>query len=75
MSADDPIRQFKIWFEEAKQCDKIEHAEAMCLSTVDRAGRPSGRMVLLKGIDKRGFVFYTNTLSAKGDDLKGTMCT
>src|SRR5207237_797587 len=45
---------------------------AMTLATVDEDGMPDARMVLLKGVDERGFVFYTNTLSAKGRDLAAT---
>jgi pyridoxamine 5'-phosphate oxidase len=65
----DPIVQFASWFEEAKACPAILQANAMCLSTVDLDGFPDGRMVLLKGFDARGFVFYTNLNSVKGQSL------
>jgi len=66
----DPIRQFNNWFREAKRSKAIDDATAMCLSTIDPAGSPDARMVLLKGHDERGFVFYTNLNSVKGRSLK-----
>lgn len=66
----DPIVQFQHWFEYALASDLLE-PNAMTLATVDAAGRPSARMVLLKGYDARGFCFYTNTESRKGQDLAG----
>jgi pyridoxamine 5'-phosphate oxidase len=68
----DPVEQFARWFDAAKRCQAIEDATAMCLSTVDLAGFPDGRMVLLKEFDARGFVFYTNLQSVKGRSLKKT---
>ena len=65
----DPIAQFAEWFELAKGCRAIEQANAACLSTVDPEGFPDGRMILLKAFDARGFVFYTNKQSRKGDEL------
>ena len=65
-----PIQQFENWFREAKRAKAIEDATAACLSTIDPAGFPDGRMVLLKGLDARGFVFYTNLQSVKGESLK-----
>jgi pyridoxamine 5'-phosphate oxidase len=64
----DPIRQFSRWFEEAKDAVLVEPT-AMTLSTSMRDGRPSARMVLLKGVDDRGFVFFTNYESRKGREL------
>lgn len=64
----DPIVQFKKWFRDALRAP-IKNAEAMCLATVGKDGRPSARMVLLKQVDDRGFVFHTNYESRKGHDL------
>jgi pyridoxamine 5'-phosphate oxidase len=69
-TADEPLRLFAAWFEQAKRSESV-NPEAMTLSTVDAAGQPNGRMVLLKGFDARGFVFYTNLESAKGQELAG----
>ena len=66
--ARDPFRQFDKWFQEAEAA-KITEPNAMTLSTATREGRPSSRTVLLKGLDGRGFVFYTNYESRKGRDL------
>jgi pyridoxamine 5'-phosphate oxidase len=66
--ADDPHAIFKEWLAEA-QLSEVNDADAMALATADAAGRPSVRMVLLKGHDARGFVFYTNLDSRKGDEL------
>ena len=69
-AADEPLRLFAAWFEEAKRSEPV-NPDAMTLSTVDGDGLPNGRMVLLKGYDARGFVFYTNTDSVKGRELAG----
>src|SRR6185312_4858719 len=66
----DPVKQFKRWFEQASKTVGPQEAQAMCLSTIDRKGRPDGRIVLLKQADERGFVFYTNARSTKGRSLK-----
>ncbi len=66
--ARDPFRQFDKWFEEA-QAAKVVEPNAMTLATATRDGRPSARTVLLKGVDGRGFVFYTNYESRKGREL------
>ena len=63
-----PIRQFGVWFEEALQAQLID-VNAMTLATASRTGEPAARIVLLKGVDESGFVFYTNYDSAKGLDL------
>ena len=65
---DDPIRLFDTWFAEARASEPND-PEAMALATADAAGRPSVRMVLLKGHDDCGFVFYTNLDSRKGGEL------
>lgn len=67
----DPFRQFAAWFDEARAASPVE-PNAMALATVGADGRPSLRMVLLKGADERGFVFYTNYESRKGRELADT---
>jgi pyridoxamine 5'-phosphate oxidase len=64
----DPIRQFGRWFDEAVAAGQPE-PEAMALATSSAGGEPSVRFVLLRGIDARGFVFYTNGRSRKGRDI------
>ncbi len=66
--ARDPFRQFEKWFQEAEAA-KLTEPNAMTLCTATRDGRPSGRTVLLKGLDGRGFVFYSNYESRKGREL------
>ena len=66
--ARDPFRQFEKWFQEAEAA-KIPEPNAMTLSTATRDGKPSGRTVLLKGLDGRGFVFFSNYESRKGREL------
>ena len=63
--ADDPIAQFERWFAEVRDSGYWE-PNAMVVNTVDAEGWPEGRNVLLKQVDRRGFVFYTNYESAKG---------
>ena len=67
--SNDPFARFEEVFARAR-ASGIELPEACSLATVDKNGRPSNRQVLLKGVDERGFVFYTNTESRKGDDLR-----
>ena len=67
MPTDDPIAMFSALFEEAAR--ESAEPDAMVLSTVGADGRPSARYVLLKGVDERGFVFYTNLESRKASDL------
>jgi pyridoxamine 5'-phosphate oxidase len=67
-AAKDPFDQFKEWWEEATSVE-IDEVNAMTLATVDSAGKPSARIVLLKGYTKEGFVFFTNYESAKGQEL------
>lgn len=66
--AADPIEQFNRWMEQALGAE-ITDPSAMTLATADARGRPSQRIVLLKGVDARGFVFYTNFTSHKGREL------
>ncbi len=66
--AENPHTLFDIWFAEAKVSEPND-PEAMALATVDADGRPSVRMVLLKGHDDDGFIFYTNMQSRKGEAL------
>ena len=64
----DPFALFAAWMAEAERSEPND-ANAMSLATVDRDGLPDVRLVLLKGADPRGFVFYTNSQSAKGEQL------
>jgi pyridoxamine 5'-phosphate oxidase len=66
--APDPFRQFEHWFDEAVKA-QVPEPNAMTLATAGPDGRPSARIVLLKGFDERGFVFFTNYASRKGRDL------
>ncbi|MET0261905.1 MAG: pyridoxamine 5'-phosphate oxidase [Rariglobus sp.] len=66
--ARDPFRQFDKWFQEAEAA-KLNEPNAMTLATATKDGRPSARTVLLKGVDGRGFVFFTNYESRKGREL------
>ncbi len=63
-----PIEQFEIWFDEALKAEILE-PNAMFLATVNTMGQPAGRVVLLKGIEEGGFVFYTNYQSRKGIEI------
>jgi pyridoxamine 5'-phosphate oxidase len=65
---DDPLALFEAWMEEAKKTEPNE-ANAMAIATADASGNPDVRMVLLKEATHQGFVFYTNTESAKGREL------
>lgn len=65
-----PIAQFTQWFNEASACKDIADATAMTLATADKNAMPAARIVLLKGYDEKGFVFYTNLESHKSNDLK-----
>jgi pyridoxamine 5'-phosphate oxidase len=66
---DEPFKQFEAWFAEASAKEPAD-PNAMALATADAEGHPSVRMVLLKGVDDRGFVFYTNLESRKGEQLR-----
>ncbi len=65
---ENPYDLFEQWLELAKKSEPND-ANAMCLATADAKGHPSNRMVLLNGLDDRGFVFYTNAGSRKGNDI------
>nr|XP_033773472.1 pyridoxine-5'-phosphate oxidase isoform X2 [Geotrypetes seraphini] len=65
----DPIKQFTTWLQEAIDCPSIGEANAMCLATSTRDGKPSARIVLLKGVGQEGFRFFTNYDSRKGKEL------
>jgi pyridoxamine 5'-phosphate oxidase len=66
----DPLQQFKVWFEESVRAAGDREPNAMTLATATRDGRPAARIVLLKGFDESGFVFFTNYESRKGRDLE-----
>jgi pyridoxamine 5'-phosphate oxidase len=66
--ADDPFQLFAVWFAEASRTEPAD-PNAMTLATVDADGMPDARIVLLKNVSKNGFVFFTNTTSAKGCEL------
>lgn len=66
----DPVAQFRAWFADVEAAG-LPEPNAMVLATVDAAGAPAARTVLLKGLDDRGLVFYTNLDSAKGRQLAG----
>ncbi len=69
MDLDDPLELFKIWMSEAEK-KEINDPNALSLATSNKNNEPSVRMVLLKGISKKGFVFYTNLNSPKSNDIK-----
>ncbi|MGZ4445677.1 MAG: pyridoxamine 5'-phosphate oxidase [Nocardioides sp.] len=64
----DPVAMFGRWFDDVRAAN-LHEPNAMVVSTVSAAGRPSSRMVLLKGFSEAGFVFFTNTASRKGEEL------
>src|SRR5271156_406121 len=66
--AADAVEQFSRWFAEAQRPDILE-PNAMTLASAEAAGKPAGRIVLLKAFDRRGFVFFTNYTSRKGFEL------
>ena len=68
---DDPLERFRVWFSEAEKTEPND-ANAMAVASVSAEGQPSVRMVLLKGYDADGFVFYTNVESRKGSQLLAT---
>lgn len=77
ISGDDPFKLFAGWLAEAETAE-INDPNAMNFATADEKGRISSRIVLLRGLDERGFSFFTNTLSHKGKQLKehpqGALC-
>ncbi len=64
----EPVEQFRLWLEEALKAE-LDEPYAMTLATVDGAGQPSARIVLLRGADAKGFAFFTNYDSRKGNEL------
>jgi pyridoxamine 5'-phosphate oxidase len=64
-----PFEQFQLWLDQAIAAE-LKEPNAMCLATADADGSPSARMVLLKGVDERGFTFYTNYESRKAEELE-----
>ena len=64
----DPLKQFEFLFQDAMNAG-LTHPDAMTLSTVSPDGKPSARIVLLRGCDEKGFVFYTNYNSTKGIEI------
>ena len=71
VSFEEPFQRFQAWMKEA-EVGEVNDPNAMALATVAADGRPSIRMVLLKGMDEQGFVFYTNFESRKGQELLAT---
>ena len=69
LDLDDPIQLFTVWMEEAKKSEPND-PNALSLATSDKENHPSLRMVLLKGYNQSGFIFYTNLNSQKGNELK-----
>jgi pyridoxamine 5'-phosphate oxidase len=69
----DPVAQFNAWLDEARATG-VPAPETMTLATADSAGRPSARMLLLKGADERGFTFFTSYESRKGRELEVNPC-
>ena len=69
MDLDDPLELFKIWLAEAEK-KEIRDPNSSSLATANKIGQPNVRMVLLKGLSSKGFVFYTNLNSSKSHDLK-----
>jgi len=67
--AANPFDQFEQWFEQAKECE-VDEPNAMCLATVDSEGQPFTRTVLLKGLSRKGLVFYTNYGSRKATQME-----
>ena len=72
-AAPDPVEQFRRWFDEALAAN-LHEPNAMTLATATADGRPSARVVLLKGFDERGFVFYTNYEGRKARELENNPC-
>ena len=64
------LQQFRTWFEEAR-VSEIDDPDAACVATVGQDGAPSARMVLIRKVDERGFVFFTNYESRKGQEILG----
>jgi len=69
LASKDPVLQFDNWFQLARKNPGIKEPNAMCISTCTLAGKPSSRMVLLKDFSDKGFSFFTNYTSKKGQEL------
>ena len=69
-SAQDPFDQFKKWFREVEDSEGVDEVNAMTVATIGKDGFPKSRVVLLKGYDNDGFVFYTNYSSEKGQAIQ-----
>jgi pyridoxamine 5'-phosphate oxidase len=67
--AEDPFELFEAWLQDATDAEGVDRARAMALATADGDGSPSVRMVMLRGFDRRGFLFFTNYDSRKGREL------
>ncbi len=67
----DPVTQWHLWYDQAVEAGLVE-PEAMTVATVDAEGRPDARIVLVRGVDESGLVFFTNYASAKGTQLETT---
>lgn len=65
-----PLETFKLWLKEAEETE-LNDPTAACLATVDETGQPNARMVLIRTIDERGYTFFTNSTSTKGQELLG----
>lgn len=66
--AADPFKQFESWYDAALEAEFV-HPDAFTLATASADGKPTARMLLLKGFDENGFVFYTNSESVKGEEI------
>ena len=69
LTSKEPFAIFQQWLQLAVSTDGVEEPNAMCIATVNKEGRPSARMVLMKGYDQNGFRFFTNQRSRKGQDM------
>lgn len=72
LESKNPLKLFELWFSEARNTESIKEPNAMTIATVNREGKPTARMVLMKGFGPDGFTFYTNYRSAKAQDLEAT---
>ena len=70
LASKDVIKQFDAWFQEARKNPGVREPNAVCLSTATKEGKPSSRMVLLKDYTEKGFTFFTNYSSRKGQELE-----
>ncbi len=70
-ASNDPFDQFRLWLDEALATEGLPEPNAVTVATVSASGQPSARVVLLRGFDRRGFVFFTNYESRKGREIDG----